>query len=324
MEELIEILTLLEKDCIGFDMTKTKMQTVINDIIIKQNNPYIKLYQNSFMTIYDRIGIKVEAINDGIYKVKKIYNPNIKYIKVNDIIINYNNLNVLDGNIKENTIIIKSIRDFDKDSCEIIKETINLPPLTEEYNENVGKIAITENENYIKIKIKSFNFNFKDIDKIKNMENINELEEKILILDLRGNLGGSVKNATLFLEYFLKKNSIAYYVVNKKNIEIPIYISSEFQICFKNIFILVDNLTMSAAEIVCCSMKDNLNAIILGQQTFGKGVMQKTIKVYENLNLVYPKFKYLSPLKYVIDKVGITPLGKIDELKKIIKNILID
>lgn len=100
-------------------------------------------------------------------------------------------------------------------------------------------------------------------------------EIKGLILDLRNNPGGSINLAVQIAEFWISKDSIIYERVDGYNRHCYFVKSERENSPFKNIptVILVNHQTASAAELLALTLKLNKKAIIIGERTFGKGLI---------------------------------------------------
>jgi tetratricopeptide (TPR) repeat protein len=108
---------------------------------------------------------------------------------------------------------------------------------------------------------------------IQVLDSIQNSEEEILTLDLRGNGGGLLSGAVNILDVLLPECTICTDFDREGYNES--YYSDASQIKFKKIYILVDENSASASELVTLSLKSYLsNVTILGRNTFGKGVGQ--------------------------------------------------
>lgn len=100
-----------------------------------------------------------------------------------------------------------------------------------------------------------------------------------IIIDLRSNGGGTVSSTNRILELFLKKGDTI--CLDKKRNE-DYYVIKHFDKLhplqnIKNIIIRIDNRTASAAEMMAGCLKVKRNAIIVGDTSFGKGLMQELV-----------------------------------------------
>lgn len=126
-----------------------------------------------------------------------------------------------------------------------------------------------------------------------------------LIIDLRGNSGGYLNVASDISNLFLKKDSVIYSLESKDGITEYKDKTEEFR--DYPIVILVNSGTASAAEVLTTALKDNLNVVIVGTTTFGKGKVQ-TLMYYDNDTMIkYTSAKWLRPNGDCIDEVGIVP-----------------
>jgi len=139
---------------------------------------------------------------------------------------------------------------------------------------------------------------------------------KSLIIDVRDNGGGIVTEATDIADLFVAKNSNIMIEVDKdgkekitKAKEEPI-INSEFKV-----IILTNENTASASEILVGALKENNIAKIIGDRTFGKGVMQEVVPVSSGGALKLTIKEFLTPNGNKINKEGIKPDIEVENIK---------
>jgi carboxyl-terminal processing protease len=129
-----------------------------------------------------------------------------------------------------------------------------------------------------------------------------------LILDLRGNPGGLLAQAVAVCEQFLPAGQLVVFTQGK-----PDEMRSEHHAASKDpmldlsIVVLVNSGSASASEIVSGCLQDLGRAVILGEQTFGKGSVQSIFPVSGGGALRLTTAKYYTPSKKVIHGKGITP-----------------
>ncbi|MBO5947556.1 S41 family peptidase [bacterium] len=141
---------------------------------------------------------------------------------------------------------------------------------------------------------------------------------KGLIIDLRGNTGGLLPAAISISNLFIEKGAIVS-IVDRNGAKNTIDAQfSPFKIK-KPIVILTDGATASASEIFSGAMKDYQLAVIVGEKTFGKGMIQKIFSLanYNGMNLTVGK--YLTPNGIDINKLGIEPNYEVKITKNDIK-----
>lgn len=136
---------------------------------------------------------------------------------------------------------------------------------------------------------------------------------KKLIIDLRGNTGGYVDSAIDMAKQIVPEGVII--TTKDKQGKETVYNSDLKVRPFEKYVILVDNNTASAAEIVASAMQDSGVAKIVGEKTFGKGIMQ-SVTAYEGFGVLkMTTQEYTTRLGRIINGIGITPDISIDRLK---------
>ena len=151
------------------------------------------------------------------------------------------------------------------------------------------------------LNIKQFNDNTSE----EMQANLNRLREdniKGLVLDLRGNPGGILNEGVNVADHFLKKGQT---IVSHRGRSSP---QRKYDTRRGNqgadypIVILVDGSSASAAEIVAGALQDHDRAWILGEQTFGKGLVQTVYPLSEDTGLALTTAKYYTPSGRLIQR----------------------
>jgi carboxyl-terminal processing protease len=136
---------------------------------------------------------------------------------------------------------------------------------------------------------------------------VKELKEKgatKLILDLRGNGGGLLREAVNIVNLFVPKNQlvvetrgrIAEWDKSYKTLSEPLDADIP-------LVVLVDDHSASASEIVSGALQDLDRAVIIGMRTYGKGLVQQTRDLYYNSKLKVTVAKYYIPSGRCIQKL---------------------
>lgn len=128
---------------------------------------------------------------------------------------------------------------------------------------------------------------------------------KGIILDLRDNPGGLLTNAIDITNMFLTKGNIVS-TVDRDGYKTITY-SEGKPLCRQPLVVLVNKSSASASEITCGALKDNGRAIIVGQTTFGKGLVQGINRLEDGTGVNVTIAKYLTPNDTDINKKGIAP-----------------
>lgn len=125
------------------------------------------------------------------------------------------------------------------------------------------------------------------------------------IIDLRSNPGGLLTNAILISDMLLRGGVIVS-TVDRDGYKDTAKASSQY-ITQKPIVVLVNKGSASASEILSGALKENKRAILVGTQTFGKGIVQEINKLPEGSGVNITIQRYLTPNGNDIHKKGITP-----------------
>lgn len=136
-------------------------------------------------------------------------------------------------------------------------------------------------------------------------------EVKKIILDLRGDTGGLLDQAIAVASYLLEANSDV--LIEKTKTTSTVLRSSyksENLVGYKT-FVLVDGNTASASEILAGSLRDNRGVELIGEKTFGKGVVQRIYSLPEGRELKLTVSEWLTPKGNSINKTGLEPDIKI-------------
>ena len=143
-------------------------------------------------------------------------------------------------------------------------------------------------------------------EELKNALNqLKSLGMKKLVLDLRNNTGGYLEEAQKTASLFLEKGKIIYTLKNKESSDKYVDKTTEHETL--PIVVLVNKSTASAAEILAGALKDSYNAVLVGQNTFGKGKVQHTYSLDNGDIVKYTSSKWLRPNGVCVDEVGIKP-----------------
>ncbi len=148
----------------------------------------------------------------------------------------------------------------------------------------------------------------------KQLDNLDSVAG--LILDLRGNPGGLLQEAVRVSDLFLPPEKRI--VSTQTNTDLTSYDSHQLlsspKIQSIPIVVLVNGQSASASEIVSAALKVNNRAIVVGEQTFGKGSVQSIWGMPGNFGLKMTIARYLTPDNLSIQDVGVQPDLQLDPL----------
>lgn len=152
----------------------------------------------------------------------------------------------------------------------------------------------------------------KDLAKIINEYNLP------IILDLRDNVGGHLKEAIKTVDLFIDKGEIISQVPKNKNLIKRYYATANSTITSATLVVLINDKTASSSEIVSGTLQDYKRATLIGTQTYGKGTIQALIYISKNkkeaIKLTVAKY-YLPSKREINNKIKADIFVKEKELQ---------
>ena len=186
---------------------------------------------------------------------------------------------------------------------EVTREIIEIKSVKADLlDKNIGYLRLT-----------SFNENSaQQIEKeIKELEKNKKL--KGYILDLRNNPGGLLSQAIKISDFFLENGEIVS-TKSRKSSENRKWFAKKGDITKgKTLIVLINYGSASASEIVAGALKDHKRAILLGENSYGKGSVQSIIPLKNKGAIRLTVAKYYLPSGKSISEVGVSPDIEIDE-----------
>ncbi len=236
-------------------------------------------------------------------------------IKAGDYIVKINNIQVQGKSLSEAVDLMRgpvgsgielTIRRRGEKKAltfKIIREVIQIQSVKSELLEkDIGYIRLTSfNEN----SGKQVEKNIKDLEKNNNI--------KSYILDLRNNPGGLLSQAIKISDFFLDNGEIVS-TKSRKASENRKWFANEGDLTKgKTLIVLINYGSASASEIVAGALKDHKRAILLGENSYGKGSVQSIIPLKNNGAIRLTVAKYYLPSGKSISEVGVSPDIEIGE-----------
>jgi carboxyl-terminal processing protease len=137
---------------------------------------------------------------------------------------------------------------------------------------------------------------------------------KGLIVDVRRNPGGLLEQAVRISDLFLESGTIVSTIGrDKSQVEVTSAKKEGTYLGFP-IVVLVNEFSASASEILAGALQDNRRALVMGQQTFGKGSVQSVVKLGDGSALKLTVARYYTPNGRSIQAEGIKPDVMIEEV----------
>lgn len=131
---------------------------------------------------------------------------------------------------------------------------------------------------------------------------------RALIIDVRSNPGGLLQSAVQIADFFLSHGTIVSTIgriPQENSVETatpPLLVPAD-----KPIVVLIDHGSASASEILSGALKDQKRALVIGQRSYGKGVVQRVYPIDDTTGFKLTVSRYYTPSGGSIDKTGITP-----------------
>ncbi len=291
------------------DIDASKLIHQASEEFLMKLDPYTVYYPESqmeefeFMTTgaYGGIGAGITEYRDRLLvtDIKEKSPADLAGIKVGDIIRSVNRIAVIESNASEvkelikgepgSSVLLKIERYGQESLIEITvkREKIQL--------ENIP-LAYIINNTYAYVQLNQFNQNAgSNLNrKLQELKSISDF--KGIILDLRGNPGGLLMEAVHVAGLFLPKNSSI--VSTKGRISEANYnykTTSEPTFPDIPVVVLINRYSASASEIVAGALQDYDRAVILGQRSYGKDLVQLTRKMNYNTRIKLTTAKYYIP-----------------------------
>ncbi len=125
------------------------------------------------------------------------------------------------------------------------------------------------------------------------------------ILDLRNNPGGLLQAGVEIAQEWLDQGTVVY-TVNRQGF-LGSFEAGENALTQAPLVVLVNGGTASASEILAGALQDNHRAVLVGEKTFGKGLIQSLFDLSDGAGLAVTVAKYETPAHHDINKLGIKP-----------------
>ncbi|CAL4948306.1 unnamed protein product [Urochloa decumbens] len=156
------------------------------------------------------------------------------------------------------------------------------------------------------IRIKEFNA-MANKDLVSALKRLQNSGASYFVLDLRDNLGGLVQAGIETAKLFLNKGDTVIYTAGRDRQVQNTFVAENGPMISTPLMLLVNNRTASASEIVASALHDNCKAVLVGERTFGKGLIQSVFELHDGSGIVVTIGKYVTPNHKDINGNGIEP-----------------
>lgn len=282
------------------DLMDTAIKNMLNDLdpyTVFMNEQDIESARINNTGDFTGIGASVKTLKDKLVIIEpyKDYPADEAGLKAGDEIIKIEDFVVAD--FKENagdllrgspgsTVKVTYVRQGKTYNAEITRQEVEVKavPLYEMVDDKTGYIALSK------------------FTATASLETSNALKElkadgaERLILDLRGNPGGLLREAIAIVNFFVPKDQLVVTTKSKVEKYNRTYVTQKNPIDTEiPIVVLIDGGSASASEIVSGSLQDLDRAVILGTRSFGKGLVQRPKQLTYGTQLKVTISRYYTP-----------------------------
>ena len=319
-----EVLEKINKEYVDEINQSESMDSAINGLL-QSLDPYsaymtpkiFKEMQTDTSGEFGGLGIEV-SMESGVVKVISPIDDTPASeagIKAGDYIVKINNVQVQGKSLSEAVDLMRGPVDSSIEltvrrrgikkalTFNIVRKIIEVKSVKSDLIDgNIGYIRLTSFNDNSSQQIK------KQIKNLKDNKNI-----KAFILDLRNNPGGLLNQAIKITDFFLEDGEIVSTKSRKKSENRRWFANKGDIINGKTLLVLINYGSASASEIVAGALKDHKRAIILGENSYGKGSVQSIIPLQNKGAIRLTVAKYYLPSGKSISEVGVKPDIEINE-----------
>ena len=315
----------IKKDYVDDDVNQSKMIDSAINGVLQSLDPYsaymspelFKEMQTDTQGEFGGLGIEI-GMEAGVVKVITPIDdtPASKAgIKAGDYIVKIDNVQVQGKSLSEAVDLMRGLVGTDIELTvrrRGVKKALTFNVTRKIIEVQSVKSDLLEN-NIGYIRLTSFNDNSSDqikkkIKKLKENENL-----KAFILDLRNNPGGLLSQAIKISVFFLENGEIVSTKSRKKSENRKWFARKGDITEGKTLVVLINYGSASASEIVAGALKDHKRAIILGENSYGKGSVQSIIPLKNKGAIRLTIAKYYLPSGKSISEVGVRPDIEVNE-----------
>jgi len=313
--ELDETIDLLEAYHLSGVTEEELIQAAIEGILYSLDDPYTDYYSaeeldafnDALNNVYYGTGILLDELNGEIYVNLVMENTSAEQMGIleGDVILTINGEAVRGKQLIElekaeigadgASVKLRVQRDKKILTFNLTYAEVQVPLVTTRwFGEGVGYLRL---------------HTFSDEAALKFIAELGKLKEKglqSLIIDLRYNGGGLLSSIEIIARQFLDEE-VLMYTKDKHGKEVKVEVDGLLPLMIPTV-VLVNEGTASASEVLTGALQDHKLALIVGAQTYGKGVIQQVIPMQTSGGVLKITVEeYLTPNKHKVHGVGITP-----------------
>ena len=309
-----EVVDLIKERYVDSDKADSVSQAVIDNLLAHLDphsvyipSKYLKDVNDELQGNFQGIGVEYQLINDTVNVMNVIKDgPGEKAgLQVGDMLIKANDTTALTGKQVSSDDIRKTLRGAAGSMVKIavlrngklLNITVtrgNIPVPTVD-----AAYIIAPETGYIKLN-KFGDRTYEEF--MQNLERLQKQGMKKLILDLRGNGGGLVNEATAIADEFLDEDKLIVYTEGSQAPRTDYKCRKEGLFEKGQLVVLIDETSASASEILSGALQDWDRATIIGRRSFGKGLVQQQFKLSDGSAVRLTIAHYYTPLGRNIQK----------------------
>ncbi|MDR1539117.1 MAG: S41 family peptidase [Clostridiales bacterium] len=316
-EKITEIMRVLDSHSISAYKEEDLVESMYRGLVSGIGDPYTTYFDKKALAdfmqategTYAGIGVVVTSDpDDHLVTVVTLYEgapgmaaglrPGDKFMKINGVDVSNASLDDVTSMTKGpvgTSVVISVYRPEDKSTFDVsvVREKIDIPTVSSKIvGENIGYIRITQ---FDRVTIDQFTTAYSDINK-KNVSG--------LIIDLRNNPGGLLDVVSQIADTLAPKGIIVYTEDKGGNKE---YTYSDDESVKVPLALIVNGNSASASEVLSGAIKDLGVGVLVGEKTFGKGIVQNLFKLSDGSAIKVTVAKYYTPSGVCIHGEGIVP-----------------
>jgi len=309
------LINFIEKEYVDTVNTENLLDIAINEMLEELDPHSVYIPKENLQAVKENmqgnfvgIGVQFRIINDTVTVIQPIKGgPSIKAgIKAGDRILIANKDTLFGKNIsstkvptylkgKPNTKVALQLYRKSTDSLftvSITRGKVNIKSVDLAYmvNNTLGYIKL---DRFARNTYKEFK---------SSLTNLIDNGMEALVLDLRGNGGGFIDIANSIVDEFLEVNRLIVFTKNNKNKIEESFASSKGDFKKGNLYVLIDENSASASEIVAGALQDNDKGTIIGRRSFGKGLVQVEMDLGDGSAVRLTTARYFTPTGRSIQK----------------------
>lgn len=314
-DRLQQVLDILSTSHVSGVTEEALSDAAIKAMVDSLNDPYTEFmdkqqwsqFEGSLARNYVGVGILISHTAEGVYieQVFKDSSAEAAGLQPDDIIVKVNDTDITPENAKdvatyiigeENTnVTITVLRGAERLVLTMPRKAVSLPVVESAYLD--GGVG------YLKV------YSFSDDSDEQFTEILEGFQAKSdfrsLVIDLRDNPGGLLESAGYMASNFIK-DSVLIHTKTRNGTDNPVNIVGGATLPLP-VYVLVNENSASASEILAGALQDYKVAVIAGTNTYGKGSVQSIYSLSDGSKLKVTIEEYLTPLGHPVNKVGIKP-----------------